>query len=165
MAYHPSFRSSLHSDFTKEPIPSELLYELLLLWPKKILAHPPTCAPPLNKLAGSPMPCREVSAVLVTSLRFPQAPWQKSLTIDGSSWTIAYVGLSFAQQLRWHIEAVQDLIGRTPLGAFVSKDPNKLQCPPCLCLTLTALPSPLPKDRTIRSCRIRLKTTTRNQDP
>lgn len=57
----------------------------------------------------------------MTSLRFPQAPWQKSLTIDGPSWTIACVGLSFAQQLRWHIEAVQDLIGHTSLGALCSK--------------------------------------------
>lgn len=44
---------NLHSEFTKESISSELPAAALA---KQILAHPPACAPPLNKLAGFPMP-------------------------------------------------------------------------------------------------------------
>lgn len=149
----------LHSEFTKEPISSELPAAALA---KQILAHPPTCATPLNKLAGFPMP-RSLGR-LGDSPPISSSPVAKELDDRRALLDIACVGLSFAEapQVAHRGCARPDW---APLARHsVFKDPNKSMSL-LLCLTLTASPSPQPKDRTIMSCGIRLKTTTRNQGP
>lgn len=137
-------------------------YELRL-WPKEILAHPPTCAPPLNKLAGYPMP-RSLGR-LGEKLPVSSSPVAKELVDRRVFLDHCLCGLVScpAAQVAHRGCARPDWAHLA--RRFVLKDPNKFNGRPAFALTLTALPSPLPKDRTIRTCRIRLKTTTRNQDP
>lgn len=121
------------------------------------LGAPTRLRTPLNKLAGSPMP--QSLGRLGDSSPVFSSPVAEVLEDRRVLLDIACVGLSFAQQLRWYIEAVQDLIGHNSLGAFIQKIRTS-QCVRSACLTLTASPFSTAKGQDDHQ----LRDTTQNND-